>query len=175
VSDEHAEAIRTRLLAQLEDNQKLASLGTAGTIISMGAALTDPGAIAATAAIGAATGGFGAPAAVAARLGRVGLVGLGAAEGIAGNLATDIPLAAVDPTRDVSFDDLKYSIGTGLVMGGVMGAFRRNPMFTEEAKQIAKLGQQMQEQAATLPAGNRSAGAASVLGDNFTRTDPSDL
>ncbi|QXV74666.1 putative internal virion protein [Rhizobium phage RHEph21] len=175
VSDEHAEAIRTRLLAQLEDNQKLASLGTAGTIISMGAALTDPGAIAATAAIGAATGGFGAPAAVAARLGRVGLVGLGAAEGIAGNLATDIPLAAVDPTRDVSFDDLKYSIGTGLVMGGVMGAFRRNPMFTEEAKQIAKLGQQMQEQAATLPAGNRSAGAASVLGDNFTRTDTSDL
>ncbi|UIL29746.1 hypothetical protein LZK75_11420 [Rhizobium leguminosarum] len=91
VSDEHAEAIRNRLLTQLEDNQKIASLGTAGTIISMGAALTDPGAIAATAAIGAVTGGFGVPAAVAARLGRVGMVGLAAAEGVAGNLATDIP------------------------------------------------------------------------------------
>ncbi|MEH7909157.1 transglycosylase SLT domain-containing protein [Rhizobium laguerreae] len=175
VSDEHAEAIRNRLLTQLEDNQKIASLGTAGTIIAMGAALTDPGAIAATAAIGAVTGGFGVPAAVAARLGRVGMVGLAAAEGVAGNLATDIPLVAVDPTRDVSFDELKYSIGTGLVMGGVMGAFRRNPMFTEEAKQIAKIGQQMQEQAVTLPAGSRSAGAASVMGDNFTRSDTSNL
>ncbi|SCW77031.1 Transglycosylase SLT domain-containing protein [Rhizobium mongolense subsp. loessense] len=175
VSDEHAAAIRDRLLTQLEDNRKIASLGTAGTIISFGAALTDPGAIAATAAIGAVTGGLGAPAAVAARLGRVGMVGLAAAEGVAGNLATDIPLTAVDPTRDVSFDELKYSIGTGLVMGGVMGAFRRNPMFTEEAKQIAKLGEQMRTEAATPTANPGSVGAAAVMGDNFTRSDTSNL
>ncbi|ARO29954.1 lytic murein transglycosylase-related protein [Rhizobium sp. NXC14] len=174
VSDEHAEAIRNRLLTQLEDNQKIASLGTAGTIISMGAALTDPGAIAATAAIGAVTGGFGVPAAVAARLGRVGLVGLAAAEGVAGNLATDIPLAAVDPTRDVSFDDLKYSIGTGLVMGGTMGAFRRNPMLNEEAKQVARIGEQMRNDALT-PANPGSVGAAAAMGDNFTRSDTSNL
>ncbi|MGR9178451.1 transglycosylase SLT domain-containing protein [Rhizobium leguminosarum] len=174
VSDEHAEAIRNRLLTQLEDNRKIASLGTAGTVISMGAALTDPGAIAATAAIGAVTGGFGVPAAVAARLGRVGLVGLAAAEGVAGNLATDIPLVAVDPTRDVSFDELKYSIGTGLVMGGTLGAFRRNPMLNEEAKQVARIGQRMQNEA-LAPANPGSVGAAAATGDNFTRSDTANL
>lgn len=175
VSDEHAGAIRERLLQQMEDNRKIASLGTAGTIINFGAALTDPGAIAATLAIGAVTGGLGAPAAVAARLGRVGLVALSAAEGVAGNLATDIPIAAVDPTRDVSFDELKYSIGSGLVLGGVMGGFRRNPMLEAEAKNIAKLGEQMRSEATTLQSSSRSAGAASVLGENFTRSDTSNL
>lgn len=175
VSEEHAEAIQNRLRVQLEDNQKIAAMGTAGTIISFGAAMTDPGAVAATAAIGAVTGGLGAPAAVAARLGRVGLVGLAAAEGVAGNLATDIPLTAVDPTRDVSFDDLKYSIGTGLVMGGVMGAFRRNPMLEPEAKQIAQLGENMRMEAMSPTANPGSVGAASVMGDNFTRSDTSNL
>lgn len=145
VSESHALAIRERLMRQMEGNQKLANMGALGVGLSMGAAITDPGAIAATIAIGAATGGTGIVPAVAARLGRVGLVGLGAAEGVAGNLATDIPLISVDGTRDAS--QLKWSVGAGLLMGGAFGALRSNPAFVQEANHLAKLGKQMQTEA----------------------------
>jgi hypothetical protein len=180
ISDQHAEAIRGRLLQQLEANQKLASMGATGVMLSMGAAMLDPGAILATAAIGAATGGLGIGPAVAARLGRAGLVGLGAAEGIAGNLATDIPLVAVDPTRGAA--DLKWSIGTGLLMGGAFGALKTNSTFAPEAAAMAKLGKQMQDENVealvreSLPVdGSGSMGAAQVLAETRYRADTDDL
>ena len=145
VSEEDMQNIRDRLMVRMERNQKLAEMGAEGTFLSIGAALTDPGAIAATMAISAASGGIGLAPAVAARLGRVGLVGLGAAEGVAGNLAVDIPTAAVDPTRDVD-DAIKWSVGAGLLMGGAYGALRRNPMMAAEAERMAGLGQSMQRE-----------------------------
>lgn len=177
VSDQHAEAIRNRLLNQMEENAKIASMGVTGMVLQMGAAMTDPGALAATAAIGAATGGIGLPAAIAARFGRVGLVGLGAAEGIAGNLATDVPLIAVNPTS--RWDDLKYSIGTGLLMGGAFGAMRKNPNLADEAANMARLGKQMQDENVDRYVravdGNGSTGAAQVLPPNTIRTDTDEL
>lgn len=146
VSDQHAQAIRRRLIKQMGINQRLASMGAEGVVLQMGAALTDPGAWAVTAAIAAASGGLGLAPAVAARLGRVGMVGLSAAEGVAGNLMTDVPLAMVNPTSTKS--DLAWSIGTGLMMGGAVGALRRNPTFLAEANALEDTGKAMRNAAA---------------------------
>lgn len=177
VSDEHAQAIRKRLLTQLEVNERLGAMGGTGFALSLAAAATDPGAIAATMAIAAATGGLGVAPAVAARFGRVGLVGLGAAEGALGNMAVDIPLIAVDPTRDAS--SLKWSAGTGLLMGGAFGALRKNPMFKSEADAMVRIGKEIQREAvdekvgevATKMVNDGNLNAAKVIPDASYRTD----
>ncbi len=174
VSEEHAVAIRDRLMAQLETDQKLASMGATGVALQIGASFLDPGAIAATAAIGAATGGFGLPAALAARFGKIGTVALGAVEGAVGNLATDIPLVMTNPTMRAS--DLKYSIGTGIVMGGAFSAFRKgNTILAAENSQIDNIGRQMQREAidSVAPDGS-SVGAAQAMRDPTYRTDDLD-
>ena len=173
VSDQHAQAIRQRILKQMEVNQRLASMGAEGTVLQIGAALTDPGAWAATAAISAATGGLGLAPAVAARLGRVGLVGLSAAEGVAGNLLTDVPLNAVNPTS--TKNDLLWSIGTGLMMGGAVGAIRTNPLFSAEANALEQTGKAMRNEAADKLAAERQQiiePKQSIAGANATNGQP---
>lgn len=171
VSEEHAQAIRERLLTQLEADRKLASMGATGVALQVGASFLDPGAIAATAAISAATGGLGLPAALAARFGKAGVIALGAAEGAAGNLATDIPLVMTNPTMRAA--DLKYSIGTGIVMGGAFSAFRKaSPVLAAENAQIDQIGRQMQKEAVeSVAPGGSSVGAAQALRDPTYRTD----
>jgi hypothetical protein len=173
VSDSHAVAIRERILRQMDVNQKIANMGTTGTVLSFGAALLDPGAIAATAAIGFATGGLGVAPAVAARFGRAGLVGLGAAEGVAGNVLVDLPLIAVDPTRDMS--ELKWSVGAGLLMGGAFGALRTNPNLQGAASQMTALGRDMQRSAVDDLGDAHSIGAARAPGETLYRTDTREL
>lgn len=178
VSEDHALAIRERLLKQMDTNEKLGNMGWTGTALSVGAAFTDPAAIAATLAISAATGGTGFAPAVAARLGKVGTIGLAAAEGAVGNIAVDIPLVAVDPTRDAS--SLKWSAGAGLIMGGAFGALRKNPYFVEEADQLTRIGKSLQEdavasQVAAVAGRNDSINAASVLRDASYRSDTDTL
>lgn len=172
VSDQHAQAIRQRLLKQMEVNQRLASMGAEGTVLQMGAALTDPGAWAATAAISAASGGLGLAPAVAARLGRVGMVGLSAAEGVAGNLMTDVPLNAVNPTS--TKNDLLWSIGTGLMMGGAVGAIRRNPAFLPEADALEQTGKAMRKEAVDRVAEQQQIiePKQSIAGANATNGQP---
>jgi hypothetical protein len=163
VSQEHFEAIKTRILKQMETDQKLASMGATGVALQVGASLLDPGALAATAAIGAATGGLGLPAAVAARFGRAGTIALGAAEGVAGNLATDLPLMATNPMMDKA--DLMYSIGTGVVMGGAFSAFRKaSPMLAAENRQMDEIGHRMQSEAVDLAAPQSSSVGAAQAG-----------
>jgi hypothetical protein len=178
VSDQHAQAIRRRLIKQMDVNQRLASMGAEGTVLQMGAALTDPGAWATTAAISAASGGLGLAPAVAARLGRVGMVGLSAAEGVAGNLMTDVPLNEVNPTSTKK--DLLWSIGTGLMMGGAVGALRRNPTFLAEANALEETGKAMRNEAADRIAAEHQpiiepkqsiAGANATNGQPLFRTD----
>lgn len=175
VSEEHFEAIKTRILKQMETDQKLASLGGKGIALQFGTALLDPGAIAATVAIGAATGGLGLPAAVASRFGRAGTIALGAAEGVAGNLAVDLPLMATNPMMGKS--DLMYSIGSGIVLGGAFSAFRKGaPMLEAENAQMDAIGHQMQREAveSAAPQGS-SVGAAQAGADVPTyRTDDRD-
>jgi hypothetical protein len=174
ISDQHAEAIRQRLVSQIETNTKIASMGMSGVGLSFGAAMTDPAAIAATLAIGAATAGTGLAPAIAARAGRAGMIALGAAEGVAGNLATDIPLVMVDPTMKAA--DLKYSIGTGVVMGGAFGAFGRNPAFAQERADMLKAAKAMQREAVdSVGQGGSSAGAAQVLPRPTYRADSEEL
>lgn len=178
VSMEHADAIRNRIMSQIETDQKLASMGGTGIALQIGASLLDPGAIAATAAIGAVTGGLGLPAAMAARFGKLGTIGLGAAEGALGNLAVDIPLLMTNPTMQVQ--DLKYSLASGVVMGGAFSAFRKGaPMLEAENAQMDAVARQMQKEAldtATAEAnvGGASAGAAQAMRDPTYRTDDQD-
>jgi len=159
ISDSHAQAIRDRIMKQLKDNERLASMGTAGTVLNMGAALTDPGALAAAVAIGAVTEGIGAPAVMAARVGMAGRIALKATEAVAANVATEAPLIAVDPSRDMSFDELKWSIGTGLVLGGALGGIARNPQLGEVASKMEAIGHDMKNTSIKQPS---SVGAASV-------------
>ncbi len=175
VSEEHFDAIKNRILKQMETDQKLASMGGKGIALQVGAALLDPGALAATAAIGAATGGLGLPAAVAARYGRVGVIALGAAEGVAGNLATDLPLMATNPMMGKA--DLMYSIGTGVVMGGAFSAFRKaSPMLAAENAQMDAIGHQMQREAVDMVAPQSSSVGAAQAGARVPtyRTDDLD-
>lgn len=122
VSAQHADAIRSRLMNQLENNRQLSMMGGTGIALNIAAAMTDPAAWAAMAGISVVTGGLGAPAALAARFGRVGTAALSATEGALANSLVDIPLIATNPTKDWS--DLKYSIGTGIVMGGIFNQYR---------------------------------------------------
>lgn len=122
VSAQHADAIRSRLMNQLENNRQLSMMGGTGIALNIAAAVTDPAAWAATAGVMAATGGIGAPAALGARFGRIGTAALSAAEGAAANALVDIPLIATNPTKEWS--DLKYSIGTGIIMGGIFNQYR---------------------------------------------------
>lgn len=122
VSAQHADAIRSRLMNQLEHNRQISMWGGTGVALNIAAAVTDPAAWAATAAIMAGTGGLGAPAALGARFGRIGTAALSAAEGAAANAIVDIPLIATNPTKEWS--DLKYSIGSGILMGSVFNQYR---------------------------------------------------
>lgn len=170
VSAEHADAIRARILRQLEVNDKLTKMGGTGVALQIAAAMTDPGAWAATAAISAATGGLGAPAALAARFGRIGKVALGALEGAAGNVAVDSALYAVDPTKTKA--DLMYSIGTGIVMGGIFNGYR-NPTraLAEENEVIENIGHALTQEAKVIY-GAKSVGAAqSKYVEPMYRTD----
>lgn len=163
VSEEHFDAIKNRIMKQMETDKKLASMGWTGVGLQVGAALLDPGAWAATAAIGATTAGFGLAPAVAARFGRVGMVALGAAEGVAGNLATDIPLMMTNPMMGKA--DLMYSIGTGVVMGGAFSAFRKGtPMLAAENAQMDAVGHQMQREALEMAAPQSSSVGAAQAG-----------
>ena len=163
VSEEHFDAIKNRILKQMDTDQKLASMGWTGVGLQVGASLLDPGAWAATAAISAGTGGLGLPAAVAARFGRVGMIALGAAEGVAGNLATDIPLMMTNPMMGKA--DLMYSIGSGVVMGGAFSAFRKaSPMLATENAQMDAIGHQMQRQAVEMAAPQSSSVGAAQAG-----------
>lgn len=181
VSEQHMQAIRDRLMTQMEVNEKLAAMGGTGIALQMGAAFTDPAAIGAAIAIGAATGGTALPAAIAARAGRLGLVGLGAAEGAIGNVIVDSALVAVDPTRDAA-DTLGWSVGTGLVMGGAFGALRRNPNFQAEADAFRQIGTEMQgevvdREVAKLTQGGRNDGIGAQragLGEASFRADTDD-
>ena len=177
VSEDHAEAIRNRILKQMETDRKLASMGTTGVALQVGASLLDPGAIAATAAIGAATGGLGLPAALAARFGKLGTIGLGMAEGVAGNLATDIPLMMTNPTMKAA--DLKYSVASGVLMGGAFSAFRKaSPMLAAENAQIDEIADGMKREALNegmaVASPGSSAGAAQALRDPTYRSDDFD-
>lgn len=174
VSMEHAEAIRSRILRQMETDQKLASMGNKGIALQVGASLLDPGAWAATAIIGAATGGVGLPAAVAARFGRAGKIALGAAEGVAGNLAVDLPLMATNPLMERS--ELMYSIGTGIVMGGALSVFQRSsPILAAENHQMDTIGRQISREAVDAVAPNVGAGGAAAVAREATyRTDDLD-
>ncbi len=147
----------------MDTDQKLASMGWTGVGLQVGAALLDPGAWAATAAISAGTAGLGLPAAVAARFGRVGAIALGAAEGVAANLAVDGALMATNPM--MSKADLMYSIGSGVVMGGAFSSYRRaSPMLAAENAQMDAVGHMMQQQAVEMAAPQSSSVGAAQAG-----------
>ena len=146
VSAKHAERISEGLREELKREAQINSLGAGGTALRIGAALTDPGAWGLTAAMAGTGNFFGAGAMAARRFGKAGQIALGALEGAASNTLIDSALIAGQYTRDK--DELLYSVGTGLVIGGAFGAISRTPVLQEEVLAIEALGRKIQDQAA---------------------------
>ncbi len=171
-SGKHAERISEGLREELEREAKISSMGpVAGPALRIAAAMTDPGAWAVTAAMVGTGNVFGAGAMAAKRFGRAGTIALGALEGAASNTLVDSALISGQYTREA--DELLFSMGTGLVMGGAFGALSKTPMFQEEALAIEALGRQMQEEAADNVIGNArsTVGAARAPSRKDLRTD----
>lgn len=95
---------------------------------------------------------------------------------MAGNLASDSALAAVDPTITMA-DQWKFSAGMGAIFGGAFGALRKNPRFAEEADMIYQAGTKMREEALDNVQANTAKGSLSAAGADldknrkFTGTD----
>lgn len=161
-SEAHLDSMISRTQRIIEADQRLAQMGTGANVgLRMGVALMDPVNWAVTAAVGAATMGTGAAPALAARLGvsaRAASIGLGVAEGVAGNLLADTLQQADNMTFQTS--DYLYSLGSGMVMGGAFGAFGKN---VELAQQIEQIGRNVQQEAQEAVMSGSSAGAAQVM------------
>lgn len=125
----------------LERNKRIAQAGWAGSVATIGAAVLDP--VGWVASI--PTGG-------AAKVGLVGRAVRGAIAAGVSNAAIESVLVQGDMTRDL--DDIMVALGSGMAMGGVIGAVARG--------RAAKLSKQGDDRAASVV---RSADA----GDRYVR------
>jgi hypothetical protein len=149
-SADHLDYLGRQYQEDAQREQRLSEAGALGAGMRIGAALLDPGAWAAGAAITAATGGLGLPAFVAARAGRAGLVVEHGLEAAAANVTSDAMIAAHKPITDDNM--LLWSAGSGFILGGAFGALRKNPFAAPEADRLEAVGRQMQDEAAGIPA-----------------------
>jgi hypothetical protein len=156
-SEAHARAMRASMQKDLEAQARLASMGPTGVALRIAAGLTDPLAWAAAAGISAASAGVGAPAALAARFGRVGLIAEGAIVGAASNTLTDALI--VQNNYTTKGEDLIWSAGLGLVLGGALGGLARNPATAAEARMIETAGRDLMQSTSMTPGGS-TVGAA---------------
>ena len=125
----------------LERNKRIAQAGWAGSVATIGAAVLDP--VGWVASI--PTGG-------AAKVGLVGRAVRGAIAAGVSNAAIESVLVQGDMTRDL--DDIMVALGSGMAMGGVIGAVARG--------RATKLSEQGDDRAASVV---RSADA----GDRYVR------
>lgn len=125
----------------LERNKRIAQAGWAGSVATIGAAVLDP--VGWVASI--PTGG-------AAKVGLVGRAVRGAIAAGVSNAAIESVLVQGDMTRDL--DDIMVALGSGMAMGGVIGAVARG--------RATKLSKQGDDRAASVV---RSADA----GDRYVR------
>lgn len=173
VSEGHAREIRARLERELENANTLNQMGTMGLAIRIGAGLTDPATLIATAGALATTGGLGLPAVAAARFGRAGLIAEGALTGAATNVAIEGMIYNRRETSEAS--DLLWAGGLGAVLGGTAGIFARNPAVADEARKLEDLGRNMMREAEGLPPRGSTAGAAQVSAREDLRSDISEI
>lgn len=125
----------------LERNKRIAQAGWAGSVATIGAAVLDP--VGWVASI--PTGG-------AAKVGLVGRAVRGAIAAGVSNAAIESVLVQGDMTRDL--DDIMVALGSGMAMGGIIGAVARG--------RATKLSEQGDDRAASVV---RSADA----GDRYVR------
>ena len=125
----------------LERNKRIAQAGWAGSVATIGAAVLDP--VGWVASI--PTGG-------AAKVGLVGRAVRGAIAAGVSNAAIESVLVQGDMTRDL--DDIMVALGSGMAMGGIIGAVARG--------KATKLSEQGDDRAASVV---RSADA----GDRYVR------
>mgnify|MGYP002619618960 FL=1 len=174
VSEGHARDIRARLERELDAADKLNRMGVTGLALRIGAGLTDPATLAATAGALALTGGLGVPAVMAARFGRAGLIAEGALTGAATNVAIEGMIHSQRETSDAS--NLLWAAGLGAVLGGTGGIFARNPAVADEARKLEDLGRSMMKEAEGLSmTGGSTAGAAQVATRDALRSDIDDI
>lgn len=171
VSEGHARDIRARLDRELANANTLNQMGGMGVAIRIGAGLTDPATLIATAGALAVTGGMGLPAIAATRFGRAGVIGEAALTGAASNLAIDSAIYSRRETSEAS--DLLWSAGLGAVLGGGMGIFARNPAVAAEAKAMEDMGRAMMREA--IPPQGSTAGAAQAAVREDLRSDISEI
>lgn len=147
-----------------ERERQMAELGWSGTGIRLATSLFDPTMIAA--AVGSDL--MAAPAIAAAKVGRAGRILL---EGLAvgtSNAAITAASGYVNPKIDTR--DVVAAFGTGMFLGGVAGALRRNPATQDEARMMTAIGRQIEQHQNAAP-GASSAGAASTGDRQFLMGD----
>ena len=173
VSEGHARDIRERLLSEVETANKLNQMGAMGLALRIGAGLTDPATLLATAGALATTGGAGLPALAAARFGRAGLIAEGAFTGAATNLLVDSVVYSRRETSEAS--DLLWSAGLGAVLGGTAGLLARNPSVADEARRLEEIGRSMMKESEGAFAPGSTAGAAQVAARDSLRSDTAEI
>lgn len=173
VSEGHARDIRARLEHEINNANTLNQLGMTGLAIRIGAGLTDPATLLATAGALATTGGLGLSTVAAVRFGRAGLIAEGALTGAATNLAIDSAIYSRRETSEAT--DLLWSAGLGAVLGGTAGLFARNPAVADEARKLEDLGRNLMRETDGLPPRGSTAGAAQVAVREDLRADISEI
>lgn len=117
--------IRENLLSMAESRERLASLGTTGNVLRIGANILDPAFIAAA----AATGGFGAATLKAGRLANFARAGLVAS-------LTNASLDAYRASQDPQFTEQDVMVGAAgsFALGGAFGLWARSGLSSAAAK-----------------------------------------
>lgn len=134
LSQEHLMQLRESIREDVARDHRLSEAGVPGLLARMGSIIVDP------VAIGAAIGGVGATAPFlaawkATRLQRA----IGAAvSGAAANVAAEGALSTVNPK--IGWSDIAVAAAAGAVLGGTIGALRRNPLTQMEADALVRLG-----------------------------------
>lgn len=138
VYDAHSSEDAQRRMRMVQEDlvreQRLAASGMTGFGARLASAFMDPIALAAS----VATAGAAAPLMAAASMSRAGRLFTTALVSGAGNAAAESAVGALNPKIDT--DDIIMAFGIGAVLGGVIGALRKNPATRAEADAMVAMG-----------------------------------
>lgn len=159
VSQEHLMQMRDTIRDDVERDHRLAEAGVPGVLARMASIIVDP------VAIGAAVGGNAvvAPFLTAWKATRLQRAIGGAVAGAASNAAAEAALSTVNPK--LGWSDIAVAAAAGSVLGGTIGALRRNRLTQTEADELNRIGTERlrQEMGSTVGAAQNPNFRSSIL------------
>jgi len=164
-SEAQALYARDNALQSLERNRILDDMGMSGVGLRLFAGFSDPAGWAIGAGAVALTGGAGGAALVSERAGRLGSMALNAGIGGATTGALEGYLISQNPSR--SGDELLAAVGSGMLLGGSIGALMYNPLYRDNYLAMERLGRQIVKADENIARSSQGSSAGAAQGSPY--------